>query len=47
MTVVEYLGEDPSPDEKTIRERLSGNLCRCTGYHNIVLAVQELAGKQA
>ena len=47
MTVVEYLGEDPSPDEKTIRERLSGNLCRCTGYHNIVLAVQELARKQA
>lgn len=46
MTVVEYLGEEPSADEKDIRERLSGNLCRCTGYHNIVLAVQELANSQ-
>jgi aerobic-type carbon monoxide dehydrogenase small subunit (CoxS/CutS family) len=46
MSVVEYLETDPSPDEKPIREHLSGNLCRCTGYHNIVLAVQELAGRQ-
>jgi aerobic-type carbon monoxide dehydrogenase small subunit (CoxS/CutS family) len=43
MSVVEYLEEGGPADEKTIRERLSGNLCRCTGYHNIVLAVQELA----
>ena len=43
MSVVEYLEEGPSTDEAEIRERLSGNLCRCTGYHNIVLAVQELA----
>jgi aerobic-type carbon monoxide dehydrogenase small subunit (CoxS/CutS family) len=47
MSVVEYLEEGPSTDEKAIRQRLSGNLCRCTGYHNIVLAVQELAEKQA
>ncbi len=46
MSVVEYLEEGPSPDEREIRERLSGNLCRCTGYHNIVLAVQELAEKR-
>lgn len=45
MTVVEYLHEGPSTDEREIRDRLSGNLCRCTGYHNIVLAVQELAAK--
>jgi aerobic-type carbon monoxide dehydrogenase small subunit (CoxS/CutS family) len=46
MSVVEYLDEGPSVEEKEIRERLSGNLCRCTGYHNIVLAVKELAEKQ-
>ncbi len=45
MTVVEFLNEHPTTDEKTIRERISGNLCRCTGYHNIVLAIQELAEK--
>ncbi len=43
MTVVEYLAEGGSDDEHEIRERISGNLCRCTGYHNIVLAIQELA----
>lgn len=43
MTVVEFLDEGATNDEKEIRERLSGNLCRCTGYHNIVRAVQELA----
>lgn len=43
MSVVEYLDESPSTDEKDIRQRLSGNLCRCTGYHNIVVAVKELA----
>lgn len=46
MSVVEYLGEEPSADEAAIRERLSGNLCRCTGYHNIVLAVQDLVENQ-
>ncbi len=39
MTVYELLQENPSPDEEKIRERLSGNLCRCTGYQNIVAAV--------
>ncbi|MGH8911701.1 MAG: (2Fe-2S)-binding protein [Acidimicrobiia bacterium] len=46
MNVVEYLEEGPSTEEKEIRERMSGNLCRCTGYHNIVLAVKELAERQ-
>jgi aerobic-type carbon monoxide dehydrogenase small subunit (CoxS/CutS family) len=39
MTVYEFLGENPSPSEAEIREHLSGNLCRCTGYQNIVAAV--------
>jgi carbon-monoxide dehydrogenase small subunit len=39
MTIYELLRENPSPSEDEIRERLSGNLCRCTGYQNIVAAV--------
>ena len=39
MSVYEFLNENPSPSENDIRERLSGNLCRCTGYQNIVAAV--------
>ena len=39
MTIYEFLNENPSPAEAEIRERLSGNLCRCTGYQNIVAAV--------
>ncbi len=39
MTVSELLADDPNPDEQTIRTYLSGNLCRCTGYQNIVEAV--------
>ncbi len=44
MTIYEFLAESPSPSEDEIRERLSGNLCRCTGYQNIVAAVQWAAG---
>ncbi len=40
MSLTEFLRETPSPSDAEIRERLSGNLCRCTGYANIVLAVQ-------
>jgi len=39
LTVYELLSENPSPSEAEIREQLSGNLCRCTGYQNIVAAV--------
>jgi carbon-monoxide dehydrogenase small subunit len=39
MTIYEFLQENPAPSEDEIRERLSGNLCRCTGYQNIVAAV--------
>ncbi len=40
LSVHELLADDPDPDEATIRSRLSGNLCRCTGYQNIVEAVR-------
>jgi len=43
MTVVDLLRRIPHPDEATIRENLDGNLCRCTGYHNIVKAVAAAA----
>jgi aerobic carbon-monoxide dehydrogenase small subunit len=49
LTVSELLSEDPHPDEETIRSHLSGNLCRCTGYQNIVAAVEyaaELMGER-
>jgi carbon-monoxide dehydrogenase small subunit len=47
MTVVDLLRRIPHPDEATIRENLDGNLCRCTGYHNIVKAVAAAAGAGA
>ena len=40
MTLVPFLEENPSPTEHEIRQALSGNLCRCTGYQHIVDAVQ-------
>jgi carbon-monoxide dehydrogenase small subunit len=43
MSVCELLDDNPSPGEREIREHLSGNLCRCTGYQNIVEAVQAAA----
>ncbi len=43
MAAVDLLADNPSPDEDQIRAGLEGNLCRCTGYHNIVKAVQMAA----
>ena len=43
MTLDAYLREHPEPSETDIREALSGNLCRCTGYQNIVLAALDAA----
>jgi aerobic-type carbon monoxide dehydrogenase small subunit (CoxS/CutS family) len=43
MTTKALLGENPEPSETEIREYLKGNLCRCTGYVNIVRAVQKAA----
>jgi carbon-monoxide dehydrogenase small subunit len=44
MAAVSLLNETPNPSEEEIRHALEGNLCRCTGYHNIVRAVQTAAG---
>ncbi len=44
MATVSLLAEQPSPSEEEIREALEGNLCRCTGYQNIVAAVRQAAG---
>ena len=43
MATVSLLNENPDPSEEEIRHGLEGNLCRCTGYHNIVRAVQAAA----
>jgi carbon-monoxide dehydrogenase small subunit len=43
MATVSLLKENADPTEEEIRHGLEGNLCRCTGYHNIVLAVQAAA----
>ena len=47
MTARALLDRDPDPDEATIREAISGNLCRCTGYENIVRAIRWAAEHQA
>jgi carbon-monoxide dehydrogenase small subunit len=44
MAATSYLQENPSPSEDEIRHALEGNLCRCTGYQNIVKAVSAVAG---
>jgi carbon-monoxide dehydrogenase small subunit len=41
------LADNPDPSEQEIREGISGNLCRCTGYVNIVKAIQQAAGEMA
>src|SRR6202035_4389509 len=43
VTMEAWLDENPNPTEAEIREALSGNLCRCTGYHNIVAAIAKAA----
>jgi|TARA_B100001971_G_C18151501_1_gene516067 carbon-monoxide dehydrogenase small subunit len=45
MSAVALLEDNPNPSEEDIRNGLSGNVCRCTGYHNIVLAIQYAADK--
>jgi len=44
MAATALLADDPAPTELEVREGLEGNLCRCTGYHNIVRAVLAAAG---
>ena len=45
MATVSLLKENPSPSEAEIREYLDGNICRCTGYHNIVKSIQAAAAE--
>ena len=46
MAAVSLLDENPTPTEHEVRLGLEGNLCRCTGYHNIVAAVMSCASEQ-
>ena len=45
MSAAGLLAENPSPSEADIRDYLEGNICRCTGYHNIVKAIQAAAAE--
>ena len=47
MAAASYLQENPSPTEEEVRHALEGNLCRCTGYHNIVQSILDAAGQSA
>jgi carbon-monoxide dehydrogenase small subunit len=50
MSAIELVKDNPNPSEAEIREGLEGNICRCTGYHNIVKSVQagaEMMGESA
>jgi carbon-monoxide dehydrogenase small subunit len=46
LTLVPFLRDHPEPSEDEIRKALSGNLCRCTGYQNIVGAVRKFTEKR-
>ena len=45
MSAIELVEKNKNLSERQIREGLEGNICRCTGYHNIVRSVQDAAGK--
>jgi aerobic carbon-monoxide dehydrogenase small subunit len=47
MSAIDLVARHPGATEATIREQLEGNICRCTGYHNIVRAVQQGAAAMA
>ena len=47
MSAVDLLKTNPNPSEAQIREWLEGNICRCTGYQNIVSAIQHAAGQHS
>jgi carbon-monoxide dehydrogenase small subunit len=47
MAAAGLLEQNPNPTESEVRHALEGNLCRCTGYHNIVKSVLDAAGKQS
>ncbi len=45
MTAASLLKDNPKPTEHEVREYLEGNICRCTGYHNIVKAIMAASGQ--
>ena len=45
MSAIDLINKNKNPSDEEIREWLEGNICRCTGYHNIVAAVKEAASK--
>ncbi|MGH8893807.1 MAG: (2Fe-2S)-binding protein [Actinomycetes bacterium] len=45
VAVHDLLARDPHPDDSEVREALAGNLCRCTGYESILVAVRDAAGR--
>ena len=47
MAAASYLNENPAPTEEEVRESLEGNLCRCTGYQNIVKSILDAAGQMS
>ena len=47
MAAADLIAKQPSPSEEDVREALAGNLCRCTGYQNIVKAVLAAAGRMS
>ena len=47
MTAVDMIARKPDLDRQIIREELEGNICRCTGYHNIVSAIEDAAKRMA
>jgi carbon-monoxide dehydrogenase small subunit len=47
MAAIDLLNDNPQPTDDEIRERLAGNICRCTGYQNIVAAVRQAAAQMA
>ena len=47
IAAASYLKENPSPTEGEVREALEGNLCRCTGYQNIVTSILDAAGQMS
>ena len=47
VTVTALLADDPAPDDAAVREALSGNLCRCTGYQGILAAVRSVVDERA
>ena len=47
MTAIDMIRRNPNLDRRTIREELEGNICRCTGYHNIVTAIEDASKRVA